>query len=213
MYPHFNNLHNKHVGETCIVVGNGPSLRNVPDEFLCTYPTFGTNRIYLRFTPDYYVAINPLVIDNNRDEIDLLMCPRFIRGGMGLGGYQLQRSSIAPFSFEPLKWVHEGWTVTYVCLQLAYWMGFTTVLLVGVDHRYTFNGKPNEKRRMEGDDPNHFDPDYFRGQEWNNPDLARSEDYYEIARDVYAQAGRRIVNLTEGSALDVFEKGTIAEWS
>jgi hypothetical protein len=65
---------------------------------------------------------------------------------------------------------------------------------------------------MTGDDPNHFDPTYFKGQEWNNPDLAKSEKYYSIARDIYQRDSRRIINLTEGSALDVFEREEIASW-
>jgi hypothetical protein len=182
-------------------------------EFLCHYPTFGTNRVYLKFTPTYYVAINPLVIQQNSLEIARLSCPKFIRAGMGIPSYSLYSNAHKGlFSFDPLTWVNEGWTVTYVCLQLAYYMGFTTVLLVGVDHRYQFDGKPNEKRLFEGDDPNHFDPSYFKGQEWNNPDLARSAKAYARAREVYERDGRRIVNLTPGSDLDVFERGRIDEW-
>lgn len=205
---HFNN----HIGETCTIIGNGPSLRDVPVEFLCRYPTFGTNRVYLKFQPTYYVAVNPFVVEQYRDDIERLTCTKFVRGGMGVMGHQLHKSTQEPFSFKPLEWVNEGYTVTYVCFQLAYWMGFTTVLLVGVDHRYSYSGKPNEKQRLDGDDPNHFDPEYFKGATWQLPDLAKSEAYYRIARNVYANGGRRIVNLTEGSALDVFERGTIAEW-
>jgi hypothetical protein len=209
MYRHFDNLHE---GETALVIGNGPSLRDVPVEFLCRYPTFGANRVYLKFQPSYYVAINPLVVEQNKTDIRRLSCPKFIRAGMGIPSYALYSATKQPFSFEPLSWVNEGWTVTYVSLQLAYYMGFTTVLLVGVDHRYQFDGKPNEKRIMTGDDPNHFDPTYFKGQEWNNPDLAKSGNYYGVAREVFEAAGRRIINLTEGSALDVFERGEIASW-
>ena len=198
--------------KTCVVIGNGPSLRDVPVEFLCRYPTFGANRIYLKFLPDYYVVINPLVCQQNHDDIQRIQRTKYVRAGMGLEGYQLHSSTREPFSFHPLKWVNEGYTVTYVSLQLAYWLGFETVLLVGVDHRYTFDGKPNEKRHMDGDDPNHFDPAYFRGQDWNNPDLGKSESYYRWAREVYRRNGRQVVNLTKGSSLDVFERGRIEEW-
>ena len=51
-----------HSGEVCVVVGNGPSLRGVPVEFLKKHKTFGTNRIYLLpgFTATYYTSVNPL---------------------------------------------------------------------------------------------------------------------------------------------------------
>lgn len=191
---------------TCLIVGNGPSLKNVPDSFLSKYPTFGTNRCYLRFTPTFYVAVNPLVISQNRAEIDALKCQKFVMGD------NLKRSTQRPFSFAPLEWVNEGYTVTYVCLQLAYWMQFRTVLLVGVDHRYQAVGKPNETQTLQGDDPNHFDPSYFKGQKWQLPDLAQSEQYYREARGVFLADGRRIINLTEGTALDVFEVGSVADY-
>lgn len=199
--------------DTCLIIGNGPSLRDVPLEFLRKYDTFGTNKIYLLdgFTPTCYVCINPLVIQQNADRIKALSCEKFVRQGYGIGKPLVSNPKL-PFSFDPLSWVNEGYTVTYVCLQLAYWMGYKTVLLVGVDHRFTFDGKPNEKKRMGDVDPNHFDPSYFAGQDWQNPDLAKSEAYYEIARKIYDAAGRRIVNLTPNSALNVFERGELSEW-
>lgn len=198
----------------CIVIGNGPSLKDVPLEFLRKYQTFGTNKIYLLegFTPTYYVCVNPLVLAQNKDIINGLSCARYVMEGYGVDGIQLTRSTRMPFSENPIVWVNEGYTVTYVCLQLAFWMDFDPVLLVGVDHRYRFEGKPNERRKFSGKDVNHFDSRYFTGQEWNNPDLDKSRLYYQIAEDVYRAHGRRIINLTPGSALDVFEKGELEEW-
>jgi hypothetical protein len=194
--------------QTCIIAGNGPSLKSVPLSFLGQYPSFGTNRCYLKFTPDYYAVINPLVIRQNLSDINNLSCMKFAREDMKVAGAQLKPSTREPFSFAPLAWINEGYTVTYVCLQLAYWMGFRTIYLVGLDHRYQYEGKPNETRTM-GDDPNHFDPSYFAGQQWQNPDLENSAKYYAIARKVYELDGRRIYNLTPNTALDVFTKGVL----
>jgi hypothetical protein len=208
---HLNNLKGKYAGDVCTVIGNGPSLRGVTNDFLSKYVNFGSNRIYLRFVPDFYVCVNPLVIEQNRDDITALDTVKFIRGGE-CGGFPLKSVGKQSFSFEPDKWIYEGYTVTYVSLQLAFWMGFTTVLLVGVDHRYKFEGKPNERKLMKGKDPNHFDPKYFKGQEWNNPDLMRSAQAYRLANTAYGMHGRKIINLTEGSDLDVFTRGDIREW-
>lgn len=193
------------------MIGNGPSLRNVPDEFLQSRPTFGSNRIYLRFVPTYYVVVNPLVIENNRAEIEALDCEKFVRANSGLTGHELHKGITAPFSFNPPVWINEGYSVTHVSLQLAYYMGFTTVLLVGVDHRYEFTGKPNETQLLESD-PNHFDPNYFKGQKWQTPDLAKSEMFYEYAELIFTMHDRRIINLTRNSAEIVFEKGSLWEW-
>ncbi len=203
-------------GDTCIVIGNGPSLNAVPREFLWQYDTFGTNRIYLKYTPDWYVAVNPLVVEQNwRDIVKLDSAAKFIAAPLAEripGAFPLKSVSRAIFSLDPRTCIYEGYTVTYVCLQIAYFMGYHTVLLVGVDHRYVYDGKPNEEKVMAGADPNHFDPSYFQGMKWNNPDLAKSEVAYRMAGAMFEAAGRRIVNLGPDSALDAFERGSIDEW-
>ena len=203
---------NRHAGQTCTVIGNGPSLKDVPDTFLDKYPTFGANRIYLRYEPTYFVAVNPLAIEQNKSEIANLECEKFLPGQFGIECHNLVSLSRKEFSLEPEEWIYEGHTVTFVSMQLAYYMGFETVLLVGVDHRYEYHGNPNEQRLMDGDDPNHFDPRYFKGQQWHNPDLERSRQAYQMADNAYRKDGRSIVNLTEGTALDVFKKGNINDY-
>lgn len=205
--PIFKELYNKHKGETAIVIGNGPSLRNVPGEFLNEYPTFGSNKIYmLPLNPTYHVIVNPIVYAQFKEDKPLMTSIQFFPRLTESGAYKLNSVGVPMFSYCPWKWIYEGHTVTFVSLQLAFFMGFETVLLVGVDHRYEYEGEPNEERLMEGDDPNHFDPNYFKGHHWNNPDLERSEEAYEMALMAYHNDHRQIINLTEGSALDVFPK-------
>lgn len=203
---------NTHLGETCVVIGNGPSLKHVPNMWLDKYLTFGSNKIYLKYRPTYYVCTNPLVLKQNKPVIELLDCEKFCRAGFIDSANPLNISPVKKFSTRPHDWVYEGYTVTFVSLQLAYYFGFSTVLLVGVDHRYEYDGKPNEKHLMSKDDPNHFHPDYFKGQEWHNPDLAQSEYSYNLAKAVYEKEHRRIINLTYNSALNVFEKDNIEKW-
>lgn len=212
-------LQDKHLGEVGLVIGNGPSLKDVPLDFLQMYPSFGTNRIYLLdgFTPTYYCSVNPLMINQHVDEINEVQSEaKFISAAFAekIGGsVPITSIGSALFSYSPAVYIYEGHTVTYVCLQLAYWCGFQTVLLVGVDHRYQYLGSPNQRATMIGDDPNHFSPDYFKGKQWHNPDLARSAAAYRLAKEAYEKNGRRIINLTANTALDVFEKGQLSEWS
>ncbi len=203
---------NTHLGETCVIIGNGPSLKHVPNMWLDKYPSFGTNKIYLKYIPSYYCCTNPLVLKQNKSAIEMLDCDKFTRLGIIDSGYHLNIDSRKEFSYHPDKYVYEGYTITFVALQLAYYFGFTNVLLVGVDHKYEYNGKPNEKHVMDKDDPNHFHPDYFKGQEWNNPDLFQSEISYTMAEIAYTKVHRKIINLTQDSELNVFQKGNIDEW-
>lgn len=205
----FEELNNTCSG-VCVVIGNGPSLRDFPLDELEKYPTFGSNRIYLKYVPTYYACVNPLVLENFRSEILAIPAVKFLRIDERIEGvYNLVSMSTPLFSYNPSSYVFEGYTVTFVLLQLAFFMGFEKVKLVGVDHRFIFQGMPNEARLQVEDDPNHFSPDYFKGVLWNNPDLERSALAYKMARTAFEDVGRTIVNCTPGSALDVFE---FEEW-
>lgn len=213
----FEHLRDVHDGEIAIIIGNGLSLKTVPLSFLQKYPSFGANRISLLdgFTPTYYVCINALVVQQNTEEINRIQSIKFVRAGMIKDCYQLHVCNCDNkiFSYTPYRCLYEGNTVTYVSMQLAYFMGFTTVLLVGCDHRFIQDGVPNQELLMTGDDPNHFSPEYFKGQRWLCADLTRSAEAYQVAKEAYEKDYRRIINLTEGSDLTVFEIGNVCDWS
>ena len=178
----------------------------------------GLNKIYLGFKkfgfyPNYYVAVNDLVIEQSAAEINALNCVKFISQRnahwvpeSALTYHINTQSPPHRFCTDIAAGVHEGWTVTYAALQIAYYLGFTQVVIVGMDHRYTYQGQPNETHLLKGEDPNHFAPGYFGGQRWDNPDLAHSEESYQLARKVFEADGRRIIDATLGGACPVFEK-------
>ena len=205
--------------KTCLVIGNGPSLADMPLDFLRSYPTFASNRIYLLdgFNPTYYACVNPLVVEQSIKEINALKCEeKYITSAWAnkiTGSIPLYSVGMRIFSHEPDRLIYEGFTVTYVLLQLALWKGFTKVGLVGVDHHYRYEGNPNQECLATGVDPNHFHPGYFsNGTRWNNPDLAESEASYSMARRAFEQAGGQVVNITPGSHLDVFEREDWKTW-
>ncbi|MFM6402276.1 MAG: hypothetical protein ACKPFF_36830, partial [Planktothrix sp.] len=74
-------FHNKHLGQRCVIIGNGPSLNEMDLSFLKHEICFATNKIYLgferwEFLPTYYVAVNPFVIEQSVDEIREIPCPK-----------------------------------------------------------------------------------------------------------------------------------------
>ena len=208
-----------HKGETAIIIGNGPSLMGVPVEFLQSYLSFGANRIWRLFWPTYYVCTDPLDVEKNLEVIKAMLTPKFIRAGFGVGypidvildNHHPDWNSFTP---DPTRPMYDGCTVSYVALELAYWMGFETVLLVGVDHRYTWDGPRLQTIVSDGSpDLNHFAPDYLKpGEKWQPPNLKRMEHAYAHAREAYEADGRRIINLTANSALEVFEKQELSLW-
>lgn len=103
--------------------------------------------------------------------------------------------------------VWEGATVTNLALQLAFHMGIEKAILIGVDHNFADKGDANKTVVSQGDDPNHFMPNYFgKGVKWQLPDLDTSEIGYALARDAYRKAGREVVDATVGGKLTIFPK-------
>ncbi|XOV89479.1 MAG: 6-hydroxymethylpterin diphosphokinase MptE-like protein [Pseudomonadota bacterium] len=211
-------IHNRHRGETVVLVANGPSLNRTDFDLVRNRTTFGLNKIFLgfrqfRFYPNYYVAVNEKVLRQSVDQVRQLNCVKFLSNrapdlfSNNALTYIIDTTSPKHrFAETPLEGLDEGWTVTYVALQLAFYMGFSRVVIVGLDHRFEYEGAPNESRLLQGADPNHFSPDYFAHQEWDNPDLANSEASFRFAREHFEAAGRQIIDATEGGACEVFEK-------
>jgi hypothetical protein len=206
-----------------VIIGNGPSLNRTDLSLLANETTFGLNRIYLMyerlgFVPTYHVVVNALVVEQCADE--LLRVPSPLFSTWPNRSHLASRSDavflqkvVGPlFSLDPRRGIWEGATVTYVAMQLAYFMGFSEVVLIGVDHSFATKGPAHEVVTSTGADPNHFDPGYFgKGFRWQLPDLETSELAYGLARRVFEADGRRIVDCTVGGHLTVFPKAALAE--
>lgn len=210
---------NIHRGERCFIIGNGPSLKQLDLSLLKNETTFGMNRIYMAFQDmgfetSYYVCMNDLVVEQCANEIQNLHIPRFLswraRKWVSLDdGIQFIYSTYTGprFSTDVTGRVWESATVTFVALQLAYFMGFDTVYLIGVDHNFVTQGTPNSTVISQGDDPNHFNPGYFgKGFRWQLPDLETSEVGYRMAKDAFEKDQRRVLDATLGGKLTVFPK-------
>ena len=209
-----------HKGKRCFIIGNGPSLKDMDLSPLQDEVTFGMNRIYLLFPElgfetTYYVSINTLVIEQCREDIQALSMPRFItwrgrkwlKDGPSLIFLDTDYTAPEAFSTEATGRIFEGSTVTYVALQIAYYMGFEEVILIGVDHSFTTKGPPNVTVISTGDDQDHFAPHYFgKGFRWQLPDLEASERAYALAKEAFERDGRRVFDATAGGKLQVFPK-------
>jgi hypothetical protein len=209
----------RHSGERCFIIGNGPSLNKTDLSHLRGEYTFGLNRIYLMFPKlgfktTYFLSMNDLVIEQCAEEIRGLSIPKFIswRARRFISPTPdmmfLYTTYTGPkFSKDVSGRLWEGATVTYVTLQVAFYMGFQQVSLIGVDHNFATQGKANSTVVSQGDDPNHFNPSYFgKGFRWQLPDLETSERAYTMAREAYESSGREVIDATVGGKLTVFPK-------
>ena len=166
------------------------------------------------FTTTYFVSVNNYVIKQFAKDITKLSCPKFI---------SWHAQSFIPFASNTMflysrngprfckdiikEGIWEGATVTYVAMQLAYYMGFKQVILLGVDHSFQTKGQPHKLVVSKDNDQNHFHPDYFgKGIQWQLPDLLTSEVAYKLAKHQFELDGREILDATVGGKLQVFPK-------
>ncbi|HBE39802.1 MAG TPA: hypothetical protein DDW27_01085 [Bacteroidales bacterium] len=214
-----NVFHDIHKGEDCFLLGNGPSLNKMELNLLNDYYTIGLNKIFLLFEKtglniDYHVCVNRFVIEQCTQDFLKMKCPSFI-------SYkhrnELPESSDKIYFIGDIhsKWkffedittgISQGSTVTYAALQIAFYMGFKRVFLIGIDHNFAQKGKPHKVETMKGDDMSHFDPGYFKGMKWQLPDLQGSERAYRMAKSHYENDNRQILDATVEGKLDIFTK-------
>lgn len=209
-----------------VILCNGPSLLKVDFDVLdgADVFCFGLNKVNLlfdktRFRPSCIVAVNPFVIEQNASfynetEIPLFLDTHAVGLVAGRQNVAFMHSNVFPiFSRDCSISVFQGYTVTFVALQLAFHMGFRDVALVGADHNFATQGAANQTVVSGAKDESHFDPNYFAGGvKWQLPDLFQSEVAYTMARDMYAAYGGKVVNATEGGKLEVFERCGLTEF-
>ncbi len=216
---------NKYNNKKAVILCNGPSLNEIDFNLLKNTFTFGLNKINLLFErsdfrPKFIVSCNPYVIEQNAHFYNSTKIPLF------LDSIALRKNHVKPrknivyihsstkgFARDCSISVHQGYTVTYVALQLAFHMGFKQVALVGADHYFNTKGPSNNLVDADEVDNNHFDKTYFSGNmKWQLPDLLNSEVSYSLAKQNYEAFGRKIYNATVGGNLELFDRVNLKDF-
>jgi len=226
-------LKNRFKGNRVFIIGNGPSLNKHDLSLLKNEYTFGVNGIFyktkeLGFKPTFYVVEDRHVMEDNIDEINKFDCEykffpkdykKMITNTKNCNFFTMDKGyyhklspyfCIPRFSADASHKVYCGQSVTMINIQLAYYLGFTEVYLIGMDHSYVIPDSAKidgETIESMDDDPNHFHPDYFgKGKKWHDPHLDRVERTYQYFKLVYEAKDRKICNATVGGSLEVFDR-------
>lgn len=214
------------------IIGNGPSLNitdlsRLKDEVTICVNSFFLKMPELSWVPNLYVVEDHLVAEDRADEINKLdgltkIFPAYL-------GYCLEEDdntiyfnhrprvsypSGFDFSTDAANITYTGCTVTFTCMQLAYYLGFKEIYLIGVDASYDIPKDINVNSDygtgvldMRSDDPNHFHSDYFgKGYRWHDPQVDKMLEAYAEAKTVTEHLGTKIFNATIGGKLEVFER-------
>lgn len=201
---------NIHMNEICFLIGNGPSLKKSDLEKLAKNHicTFGCNRIFeiysdTEWRPNYYVAADGMIPNEYMNEIKNQHILTFMKHFIGLKNsgiihtYRYQEhdyDEVLPrFSEDITKCVYRSATILYDMIQIAAYMGFKEIYLLGVDCNY-----------IPGSVNNYFnksaEPDTITHRTDNMILAYQSAQKYAAAHDI------KIYNATRGGMLEVFER-------
>ncbi len=226
----------KHIGQRCFLIGNGPSLTVDDLGLLKNEITFGCNRIYKLFgktnwRPTYYCMIDALIAKyDSKDLAESVSAPVFTNlttkrlmrclperiicaRNLGLPDYRVSHNFLSYY-------IPSGATVMTFMLELAVYMGFSEIYLLGVDCTSSLS---SNNHCAEGYvNPELIQKDLERVRKrLNNPNLTAEEAaayYYDkstfsysVIRDYIKDKPIKIYNATRGGRLEVFERKQIEE--
>lgn len=218
-----------HKGKRCFIVGNGPSLKFEDLDMLHRHGEicFGANHIYRAFDrtawrPDYLAVSDDFIMRNLPEDIGqwgitVLMADMFHVASVGqfLGNVEyihMKGEKFYPnypgFADDITEHTYHGLSVTYdISLQLAAYMGFSEIYLIGVDHSLTGNFMESQNHFIQNyyDEKNRLDAPEVNSQKLNYCLLELTKAYEKV--EAYSRRhGFRIYNATRGGALEVFER-------
>jgi len=225
-YERFIPFRDKHKGQRCFIIGNGPSLQINDLEKLKDEISFATNKIFLMFEktswrPSYYAIHEDVLLRTDHENIkSKINCPIFYAynsvfeiDNFSLTDeyyYYLENSvdwkpgTISKPTFSEEAYVIQwGATITYDCLQLAAYMGFSEIYLLGVDHSFPMTIK-NNGEIISKDVEGHFTKSYGGNLHYARTDI--SEAAYQVAENYANKNGIKIYNATRGGELEIFDR-------
>jgi hypothetical protein len=220
-------------------MGNGPSLNQMELDLFKNDFIWASNKCYLLFNriswkPSFYVAVDNRVVPDIREKINKMILDlqdtifffpvqfRVKSRLLSVSNVYWYRevdshpyiSSQEMFTVDASKWVSNVRTVTIAALQLAVYLGFDPIYLIGCDTSYSIpdsveieDNNPNFLVSSQNEDPNHFDPNYFgKGSKWHAPHAEMMISHYIKAKKNCDDLGVNVYNATVGGKLEVFPR-------
>ena len=218
--PQIEKYRGRHIGKRCFIVATGPSLKiNDLDKLaknneIC----ISMNRIWYAFDktvwrPEYYVVGDYRFLMEDEELLEELPVQHIFVADTYEPywvnehkesilkfhfHYEYLPSRMPKFSVDFSRKSYHGCSATYTCIQLAVYMGFSDIYLLGVDA--TRLGKYH-------DNSSHFCKEYISRSTTNlmtfddEPRLA-----YKAAKEYADLHGIHIYNATRGGELETFQR-------
>lgn len=216
-----------HEGGRCFIIGNGPSLSSDDLDKIKGEFSFAANKIFniypkTMWRPTYYVCMDSMsIVEEIGDEIDkvsadylfinwqqrmnvkkndkVVFCnanPRYV--------VNLWDDKKVTFSDDCSECIDNARTVTYTSIQLAAYMGFKTIYLLGVDASYPYYRDGKGRKHSTEATRSHFENGGYKRIDYLVKET--NDTGYRLARDYCERNGIRIYNATRGGKLEIFER-------
>lgn len=215
---------NAHEGESCFVIGNGPSLtvEDLDVLYKNNMASFASNNILKLFEktqwrPKYYVCEDILVLKDIEQKISSAdLENKFIPinyhwfDDINIDKAKYFYQSFSPdvvFSYNAAKSVVCKGTVTTTCIQLAAFMGYKNIYLLGVDHNYSKTVDNAGNITVDNSVKDYFDDEYAKTMEKKMiPNLEATTRAYEQVKECCDKIGVNVFNATRGGKLEVYPR-------
>lgn len=227
-------MRNLHQDQRCFIMGNGPSLNKMDLSLFTNEIVWGSNRCYLLYDqitwrPRFYTAVDTRVVPDIANDINQLVATdtnttyffsehhkNIIRNRKNIYWFDILSADeldlpFGVFSQDPSIGIPSYIaTVTVVMLQLAVYLGFNPIYLIGCDTSYVVPKSVNQDGpdgliSTADDDPNHFTSAYFgKDAKWHKPHVERMHWHYAQAKRACDELGVDVFNATIGGELEAF---------
>lgn len=215
----------KYTGQRCFIIGNGPSLRPEDLDKLKNEYTFAFNRIYYIFDrtdwrPTFYCTQDSKIAKVSAEEIRKKIKTPYLFSPINLKWYEDvdlnsdyffspdQVEGSAPvFSENVPHKIGVGNTVAYTAMQIAVYMGFSEIYLLGVDHCFQTYQDKDGNIVTDASAKDYFTEKYNQDKDQLFiPRLDISTLSYMVAQEYAQNHPVTIYNATRGGKLEVFPR-------
>ena len=225
----------KYNGKRVFVIGNGPSLNETPlyllkDEYKICFNHFYLMLPRVGWNPDFFMITDDMVIRDMPElftksllpGVEYSFFPDIHPNNTNFKKYVPNRDNVL--------WMHNDYpgfrldlpkcginrTVVNAAIQVMAHLGFSEIILLGVDVSYSFQShkvKNISTRDLvsEEDDPNHFDPRYFGiGKKYHYQPMYEMVERFQVVKEFFDKQNVKIINAGVGGKLEVFERKTLS---
>ena len=220
---------NKYLGQRCFFIGNGPSLRSEDLTRLqeAGEISFAFNRIYnifdqTQWRPTFYISQDEKMLAGCADIVNQVIPPeKFIPiqlkwwHGITINdalyfniiNQQIDDPQKFGFSDDIAQGIFNAATGMYTAAQIATYMGFSEIYLIGVDHHFRISQNNKGEIVIDNSTKDYFSDKYNEDKDsLCIPNTEKSTVTYIAMKNHCDRRNIQVYNATRGGKLEVFPR-------